>query len=245
MTEHSEKTAPSSAPAVSAPARIVGTFFSPVSTFESIAARPGFLLPILLWTAASVLVTAFLLPRIDFDRMIRSSLEKRGQPVPEERIQSIVERQKRMAPVLYNVIGAVSPALICLLVTLVYWASFKAFGWDFGFRQGLGATAHAFLPGVLGAFVLLPIIAQRETIDPTAMGELLRSNLGFLVDKNSSPALHSLLGSLDLFSLWSLILLSIGYAAAARVSKKASAGVVFTLWALYVLGKAGLAALLS
>ena len=245
MTEPSDKTAPPPGPAVSAPARVVGAFFSPVSTFESIAARPGFLLPILLWTAASLLVTAFLLPKIDFDRMIRTSLEKRGQTVPEERIQSIVARQKRMAPVLYNVIGVVSPALICLLVTLVYWASFKAFGWDFGFRQGFGATAHAFLPGVLGAFVLLAILTQQETVDPTAMGDLLRSNLGFLVDKKSSPALHSLLESLDLFSLWSLVLLSIGYAAAARVSKKSSAGVVFTIWALYVLGKAGLSALLS
>ena len=244
MTEPSDKTAPPSAPAGSAPARVVGTFFSPVSTFESIAARPGFILPIVLWTAASLLVTAFLLPKIDFDRMIRSSIEKRGQPVPEERIQSIVARQKRMAPVLYNVIGAVSPVLICLLVTLIYWASFKAFGWDFTFRQGLGATAHAFLPGVLGAFVLLAILTQQETVDPTAMGDLLRSNLGFLVDRKSS-ALHSLLESLDLFSLWSLVLLSIGYAAAARVSRKSSAGVVLTIWALYVLGKAGLAALLS
>ena len=243
MTEPSNKTAP--APAVSAPARVVGTFFSPVSTFESIAARPGFILPILLWTAASLLVTAFLLPKIDFDRMIRSSIEKRGQPVPEERIQSIVARQKRMAPVLYNVIGVVSPALICLLVTLIYWASFKAFGWDFTFKQGFGATAHAFLPGVLGAFVLLLVLTRQESVDPTAMGDLLRSNLGFLVDKKSSPALHSLLESLDLFSLWSLVLLSIGYAAAARVSRKSSAGVVLTIWALYVLGKAGLSALLS
>jgi hypothetical protein len=245
MTEPSGQTAPPPAPSVSAPARVVGAFFSPVSTFESIAARPGFILPILLWTAASLLVTAFLLPRIDFDRMIRSSFEKRGQTVPEERIQSFVAQQKRMAPVLYNAIGVVSPALICLLVTLVYWATFKAFGWDFAFRQGLGATAHAFLPGVLGAFVLLAILTQQESVDPTSMGDLLRSNLGFLVERKSSPALHSLLESFDLFSLWSLLLLSIGYAAAARVSKKASAGVVFTIWALYVLGKAGLAALLS
>src|SRR6202022_1046818 len=77
MTEPSDKTAPPPAPAVSAPARVVGTFFSPVSTFQSIAARPGFLLPILLWTAASLLVTAFLLPKIDFDGTIRTSLGTR------------------------------------------------------------------------------------------------------------------------------------------------------------------------
>lgn len=245
MTDSSEVAAPAPGPAVSAPGRVVGTFFSPVSTFESIAAKPGFVLPLLLWTAASLLVTAFLLPRIDFDRMIRSSIEKRGQSVPEERIQAIVSQQKRMAPVLYNAIGAVSPTLICLLVALVFWASFKAFGWDFTFRQGVAVTAHAFLPGVLGAFVLVAVVAQKESVDPQAMGDLLRSNLGFLVEKQSSPALHAILQSLDIFSLWTLVLLAIGYAAAGRVSRKASAGVVFTIWALFVLGKAGLAALMA
>ena len=113
------------------------------------------------------------------------------------------------------------------------------------FRQGVGVSAHAFLPSVVGTLLLIPVVLQRETIDPQGVPDLLRSNLGFLVDKASSPALHSLLGSIDVFSLWTLVLLTIGFAAAGRTSRKAAAGVVFTIWALFVLGKAGLAALLG
>ena len=238
-------TAPSSGVSVSAPGRVIGTFFSPVPTFQSIAARPGFILPMALWIAASLLVSAFMLPRMDYEGMIRSRLEKSGQALSEDRIQAQVAIQKRIAPKITLAIGALAPVLITLLVTLVFWASFKAFGWDFTFRQGVGATAHAFLPGVLGALILVPVLSSKDLIDPQNMSDLLRSNLGFLVDRKASPALHSLSGSLDLFAIWTMVLLAIGYAAAARVSRKAAGGIIVTIWALYVLGKAGLAALFS
>jgi hypothetical protein len=55
--------------------------------------------------------------------------------------------------------------------------------------------------------------------------------------------IRSLLGSLNFFTLWTLVLLAIGYRIVARVSIAVSAGTVFTLWLLYVAGKAGFAAL--
>jgi hypothetical protein len=74
-------------------ARLPGVFFSPVATFESIARRPTWLAPLLLWTAMSIGVTAALLPKIDYEQLTREAFQKRGQTVPEERIASIVEQQ--------------------------------------------------------------------------------------------------------------------------------------------------------
>ena len=130
-------------------------------------------------------------------------------------------------------------------MTLVFWASFKAFGWDFTFRQGLGATTHSFMPGVLGALLLIPVILQRRRSTRRRWGTCCSPTSGFSWTSRLRPALHSLLASIDVFSLWSLILLTIGFAAAARISRKAAGGVVFAIWALYVLGKAGVTALTS
>ena len=74
---------------------------------------------------------------------------------------------------------------------------------------------------------------------------MVRSNLGFLIERKASPALQSLLESLDVFSFWSLALFVVGFAAAARISRKSAAGVIVALWILYVLGKAGFAAIFS
>ena len=82
-------------------------------------------------------------------------------------------------------------------------------------------------------------------IDPKRVGDLLVSNLGFLVDAKSSPALHSLLQSIDVFSLWTMALLILGLAAAARIGRGKTAAFVVGFWLLFVLGKAGVAALLG
>ncbi len=223
-------------------ARIPGALFSPVVTFSAIARRPTFALPLVLWIAVSVIFSLALLPRVDFDRMIRGSLEKRGTTLPEARVQTIIERQKSIAPVLYNSTAVVSPVVVSLLVALVFWAAFKAFGWDLTFRQSFGATAHAFLPAVVGSLLFLPVLIRQGSVDPRTMGDLFLSNLGFLVDRQTSPSVHAILQSIDLFSLWTLALLVIGFSAAARVSRGAAAGVIGAFWGLFVLGKAGFAA---
>ena len=49
------------------------------------------------------------------------------------------------------------------------------------------------------------------------------------------------LAALAAIALWSLVLFVIGYSAAAKISRKAAAGVIVTLWAVYVLAKSAVA----
>jgi hypothetical protein len=230
-------------PDVGALARIPGALFSPGRTFESIARRPTWVAPVVLWTILSVAVAAVLVPRIDYEKLTRRAMEKRGQTVSEDRLQAIVEQQKKFGGAITYAISACSPVVITLLVAAVLLGAFKAFGWDLTFRQSLGTTAHAFLPGMVGAILLLILLPRQESVDPSGIGDLLRSNLGFLVERDSAKALHSLLGAIDIFSIWSLVLFTVGYAAAAKVRRSQAAAVVVSLWALFVLARAGLAAL--
>ena len=242
MTDEAGTPSGAPTPGDSAFARIPGAFFSPGATFQNIAGRPTWILPVVLWVLASLAVSAVIVPRMDFEKMMRQRFEKSGRTVSEEQLQSIVERQKKFAPVFGYFGAAVSPVLISLLVAAALWGSFRAFGWDTTYPQSLGVTTHAFLPSVLGALLLIPLVARQEKVDPSAIGDLLRSNLGFLVERDSK-VLHSLLGSMDLFSFWTIALLTIGFATAAKIRRGQAAGIVVTLWALYVLGKAGFAAI--
>jgi hypothetical protein len=225
-------------------ARIAGVFASPGPTFASIARRPGWVLPLVICAVLSIAATAAILPRLDYDTAVREGLAKRHRTVPEDRIEQIVETQKRFAGIWY-VWAAFAPTVIALVLALVLWVSFKAFGWELAFRQSLGVTAHALLP-TIGASMLLIFFGTRlDIIDPGGLADLTHSNPGFLVDRHANPALHSLLGSIDLFSVWIFVLLVIGFAVAAKVSRKKAAVLIGALWAIYVLGKAGLAALFS
>lgn len=228
----------------SALARIVGVFIAPAGTFASIARRPGFIAPILLATVLSVIATAVLLPRMDFEAAFREQMAARDEVVSEERIERIVEAQKRFSGLVY-VWGALAPAVVTLLLAGVFWLSFKAFGWDHTFKQSLGVTAHAYLPNCLAAILLIFFTLRLDRFNPADLGDIVRSSPAFLVDRKENPVLHSMVQSFDVFSLWSLVLLVIGYSIAAKVSRAKAASIVVSLWALYVIGKAGFTALFS
>jgi hypothetical protein len=239
MTDVALPPASDAGPEVSSAGRIPGAFFSPVRTFESIARRPTWLAPLLLWTILSVATTAVLLPKIDYEQMTREALQRRGQTIPEDRLASIVERQKKFGSIFGWVGGVATPAVLSALVAVVIWGSFKVFGYDARFSQAFGVTTHAYLPAVLKGVFLMLLVSRQETVNPQNLGDLLTSNLGFLVPADSSKALHALLQSFDVFALWVVVLLVIGFAAAAKARRGAAAGIIGTLWLVTVVIRVG------
>jgi hypothetical protein len=228
-------------PAASPLARVAGVFGSPGPTFESIARRPGWVLPILIATVLSIAATAAVLPRIDFDAAVRDNLAARDVRVPEERIDQIVEQQKRLAGFGY-VWAALANTIIALILATAFFLSFKAFGWDLKFRQSFGITAHAMLPLIGASMLLILFVTRLDLVNPADLGDVTRSNLGPFVDRQENPVLHSLAASLDVFTIWVLALLVIGFSIAAKVARKQAAILILSLWGLYVLGKSGWAA---
>ena len=72
----------------------------------------------------------------------------------------------------------------------------------------------------------------------------MASNLGGLVDP-SSHFLYSVAVSLDVITIWTLVLTGIGFSCITKVKRGAALGVVFGWWALVVLAGAGIGAAFS
>ena len=71
---------------------------------------------------------------------------------------------------------------------------------------------------------------------------MLVSSLRALAPEDASTLTQTLLGSFDLFTIWTLVLLTIGYKVVAKVSTAVASGVVILFWLVYVVGKVGMAA---
>jgi len=82
------------------------------------------------------------------------------------------------------------------------------------------------IKSILGAIVVF----TRPNIDLFGLQNPIMSNLGFLADPKTNPVAYTLLASVDLFTLWSLALLIIGFAVAARLSRGKSAAIVIGWW---------------
>jgi hypothetical protein len=170
---------------------------------------------------------------------VREAFEKRGISAPEERIERTVEVQKKFAGFFAYVWALFAGALVALVLATVFWISFKAFGWDLAFRQSFGVTAHALLPYIGATMLLILFVTRLDLVNPADLGDLTHANLGFLVDRHANPVLNSIARSIDVFTLWVLALLVIGFAAAAKVPRRKAAILIVSLWGIYALGKAG------
>ncbi len=228
----------------SAVGRLVGAFVSPVRTFAAIAARPTFLAPLVLWTAMSFLVSELVLSRTDWRAVVVENAARRETKMTEAQIDGAVETSQRLKW-MFELFAAAAPAAIAGVTAGALWIGCQAFGWELRFRQSFGVVAHAYLPGVLAAVVLFALLWGRSTIDPQSIDDVVRTSPAFLVDRRADRTLHSLLGSFDVLSLWSMGLMTLGLSAATGASRGRIAALVVSLWGLYVLGKAGIGIVFS
>jgi hypothetical protein len=229
--------------------RLIGVLVSPGKTFRSIAERPTWLVPFLVLMALSLGVGMLLMSRVDPGEMVRYQFEKFGDRIPPEQVEKAVEDAENMTParkLLQTAIGLPVAALLYAALAAVFLVIFKVLGSQMTFKQSLSTYLYGLVPvGVVSTLINLPLMLARESIDPEeAMGGgVLVASPAILASEETSAVIRSLLGSLNFFTLWTLVLLAIGYRIVARVSIAVSAGAVFTLWLLYVAGKAGFAAL--
>jgi hypothetical protein len=118
---------------------------------------------------------------------------------------------------------------------------FKAFGGLGAFGQYFSITVFAWVPQALKAIIGTIVVATRETIRVEEAQSLVMSNLGFLADPVEQAPLFALLASFDVFTLWSIVLMVMGYGLVSKRPKGQSIGIVVGIWLIYVIGKTGLA----
>jgi len=229
--------------------RLIGVLFAPEKTFRSIAARPTWLLPLIVMGALAVVAGWAVQQRSDPSEVAKLQMERMGIELNEQQRADMEERMAEQGAVQQKIGLAFAPVAIALgivIIAALFLVAFKLFGSDIDFKQSLAAAGHAFMPSVVASLINIPLILSRPSIsaEQVLAGGVLVSSLRPLAPEGSA-VLGSLLGSLDFFSLWCLVLFIFAYRAAAKVSTATAAGTVISLWLVWVLGKLGFVAILG
>ncbi len=253
-TDYTEPTEPTTVPPAapaSEPAaknsfqRIVGVLFAPTPTFQDIARRPDILVPLLVIVLVSFVTIAATFRNIDFESMIAQQQEIMREKNPNMSAADF-ERVAKFSTAIAKVGIWFSPLIIIIgfvVIAGILLLGFRLFGGEGNYKQALSATLYAWMPRLVGGIIGTIVILARGKVDMMELQTVVKSNPGFLVDQKEQPVLFSLLTNFDLFGLWSLVLLIIGFSAVARVSKAKSSVIVISLWVILVLIKLAFAAM--
>ncbi len=226
--------------------RLIGVLVAPEKTFKSIALRPTWLAPLLV-LAVLLGVTGFLVAgRVDYGDMFRKQMAEQNRQVSEEQMVQMEEMTEKFAPSAALAMGLLGWPVGFLIIAAIFLVVFRLFGSEIDYKASLSTLLYGLMPLAVSCLLTLPLILRRDsfTVEET-QGGLLLSNLGPLAPEDAGPAVTALLASVDLFSIWILVLLIIGYRVVAKVSTAAAAAVMVTLWLLLVAARVGMAAAFS
>lgn len=229
--------------------RLIGALVAPGETFRSIAEKPTWLPPLLVLALLGGMVSLVVQMRTDPEEMVRGQMEAIKFDVPQEQVDKMIEdaeSRTTAAKVGLAALGAVAQPLVYAVLAVLFWIGFRLFGSEMDYLRSLATMLHAALPWAVAALINLPLMFTRETLtfEDAMNGGVLVSSLKALAPEEASATTEALLGSLDLFTIWTLVLLTIGYRATAKVSTAVASGIVILFWLIYVMGKVGIAAAL-
>ena len=241
---------PEQAPAAVGPVgRMIGVFFSPKTTFEDIAKKPSWVAPVVLLTILSILVSIGIHQRIDWREFMSQQLDKdpRAAQMSAEQKQQRIEAGAKITSVVTYLFGVAGPILFILVIAGVMMGAYNLLaGANATFRQSLAVAAHAAMTGAVSSVLFLLILYLKPfgTVD---LENPVATNAGAFLPEGSAKWLVTLAKQMDIFTIWTLILLAIGFAAINP--KKLKGGKAFSMafgvWAVWVLIRTGIAFIFS
>ena len=231
-----------SQPGLSEAARIINTFVAPSKTFADIARKPTWWVPWLLVSVFSLVFIYTIDQKIGFERIARQEIERspRAQQFdslpPEQR-----EQQMRLASKVTQGFSYATPvlALIGGLITAAVLMGIFNFGFaaEVSFMQAMGIVFYSWLPSIIS--VILATVSLFVLSDPEGFNirNPVATNPAYFMDPTSSRYLLALLRGLDIFVIWIIVLMGIGFATNSKNRKLTKGTAIATVAALFIVYK--------
>ncbi len=131
--------------------RILGAFFRPTRTFEEIAKRPTWLLPLALLILLGTGVGIELAQRVNWEQVIsqRMDASPQAQQLSPAQRERQIELGEKFSKIVCYMAGLVGSPIMLLVFAAVYLGAFNLMA-NAGLRysQSVGIVAHAMLPSL-------------------------------------------------------------------------------------------------
>lgn len=241
-------TAPEPAgPGLSEPQRLVNVFIAPSKTFADLQRNPSWWVP---WLVTGIFIVIFgvvAVQKIDMVQFLQREIDK--SPSAQRRMEQLTpeQRQKGLAMqatgtkvvfYIYPLFTLIGGIIIAAILMAVF--NFML-GAEVPFQRAMAVVFYSFVPLIISTILLtvsVLVSSDPNTIDLT---NPMPTNPGFFMDPQGNKFIYAIVSSLDIFSIWVVTLLGLGFATASSNRKPTvSTGIttMFVVFAIFVLCRA-------
>jgi hypothetical protein len=237
------------APGLSQLQRVTNTFSAPSKTFADIKrGNKSWWMPFIIFTLVGYVLFAAVAFKIGMQQVVENQIHL--SPKQEQNLTEHPEqREMTMKISLYVTEGIflANPLVLLIIVAIGSVGLWGTINFLFGGKATYGsiftAWMYAGLPGIFKVLLGVIVIFAGTAPESFNIKNYAPTNLGaFLNPLETPPALYSLATSLDVVTIWTLVLLGMGTAMVAGVKRSSGYIAVFGWWALFVLIGVGVAA---
>jgi hypothetical protein len=204
--------------------KITGIYYQPSKVFEELKPKTLWWVPVIIVIAVSVAVMFVTRPVVVPEIMAQMA---QNPNIPSESLPQI---QERIQNPLYSLVGVlVAMPLAWVVIGLVFWGIFSMLGGKGTFAQMFAATAWASMISIPGSLVKVPLMFIMDTAKVhTSLALMLPTDM-------DGTYIFRLLAQLDFFTIWTVLVMALGYSVFTGVDRKKSLWTVFIVWAAWVL----------
>jgi hypothetical protein len=221
--------------------RLSGIYFSPGETFKEIGRNPSFWIPLLALMLVGGLGAYMLIERMTVPGFFGAQFDQavaQGSMTQEQATQQVEAMSKyaTWVKVGFFAWGFVQWAIIPLALAGIAKLITMVLGTENKFKPVFTVTVYALLAVAILSTLVFVVTLYLKPVDEIDLRTLSVTSLGsfltMLLGKDGLPKfIMALAGWIDLFAIWMIALLSIGYAAVSRKLKTST--VAFALGGLY------------
>lgn len=195
---------------------LINIFTSPKVAFNTLKEKPGFIFPLILIAITSALSVAYYFANVDFAWMLDHMVEAQSAGKSPEEIDAMRKGLSGMSPKVMGISGAVGALVgapvIYALLALYFLLVYKIFNSEnIGFKAWFALVCWSSTP------ILFTTLASFINFLLASNGQLALENINPVSFNNlffhlpSSDKLTGPLNSWDPFSIWSLVLMVLGF----------------------------------
>jgi hypothetical protein len=218
-------------------AKVLNLFFEPKKVFESLRIKPTWLVPFIIIALLGIGFFYTTYPYIMNQQVERI---RDNDKIPQDQKQTIIDKMTESShPPLWQLplapIGTIF--VFVILAAILFFVFNVILGGDSSFRRVFSIYCYSNLIAIPSMIVKLPLIMLKKDIG-------VQTSLALLLSAESKETfLYRVFSGFDIFTLWAVILISIGMGVLYRYTTKKSFTIVFVLWVLLILITSGLSGL--